>query len=47
MVYVLNSVWRFCDERQAATVALLAFTGFRLLSLHVSEAGDDSEISLG
>ena len=27
--YVLNSVWRFCDERQAATIALLAFTGFR------------------
>ncbi len=27
--YVLNSVWRFCDERQAATIAILAFTGFR------------------
>jgi hypothetical protein len=27
--YVLNSVWRFCDERQAAAISLLAFTGFR------------------
>lgn len=27
--YVLNSVWRFCDERQAAAIAILAFTGFR------------------
>lgn len=27
--YVLNSVWRFCDKRQAATIAILAFTGFR------------------
>jgi len=27
--YVLHSVWKFCDERQAALVACLAFTGFR------------------
>jgi integrase len=27
--YVLNSVWRFCDERQAAAISILAFTGFR------------------
>jgi len=27
--YVLHSVWRFCDERQAAVIALLAFTGLR------------------
>jgi len=27
--YVLQSVWRFCDERQAAAIALLAFTGLR------------------
>ncbi len=27
--YVLHSVWRFCDERQAALIGLAAFTGFR------------------
>lgn len=27
--YVLNSVWRFCDMRQAAAISILAFTGFR------------------
>lgn len=27
--YVLNSVWRFCDLRQAAAISILAFTGFR------------------
>jgi hypothetical protein len=25
----LHSVWRFCDERQAALIGLAAFTGFR------------------
>jgi len=27
--HVLNSVWQFCRERQAAAIAILAFTGFR------------------
>jgi integrase len=27
--YVLHSVWRFCDERQAAAISMMAFTGFR------------------
>jgi hypothetical protein len=27
--YELHSVWRFCDERQAAAIALEAFAGFR------------------
>jgi len=27
--YVLHSVWRFCDERQAALIACMAFAGFR------------------
>ena len=25
----LHSVWRFCDERQAAAISIIAFTGFR------------------
>ena len=25
----MHSVWRFCDERQAALIGLVAFTGFR------------------
>jgi len=25
----LHSVWRFCDERQAAAISIVAFTGFR------------------
>jgi hypothetical protein len=27
--YVLHSVWRFCDERQAAAISMMTFTGFR------------------
>lgn len=27
--YELHSVWRFCDERQAAAITLEAFAGFR------------------
>jgi len=27
--YVLHSIWRFCDERQAALIALAAYTGSR------------------
>jgi len=27
--YVLHSVWKFCDERQAALISLAAFLGFR------------------
>jgi integrase len=38
--YVLNSVWRFCDLRQAAAISILAFTGFRPQVLG-SYRGDD------
>ncbi len=38
--HVLHSVWRFCDDRQAAIIALLAFTGVRPHTLG-NYRGDD------
>ena len=38
--YVLHSVWKFCDERQAALISLAAFLGFRP-QVFGSYRGDD------